>query len=67
MNSLLLNRFSTTNMFSSRAAGSISRNTCRLFCVAFQEPGGFGERAGRAAGCPGGLPGFSAAGPGLLH
>lgn len=32
-----------------------------------QKPRGFRERAGRGARCPGGLPGFCAAGPRLLH
>lgn len=40
---------------------------CWIFSIVFQEPWGFRERAGRSAGCPGGLPGFSAAGPRLLH
>lgn len=38
-----------------------------LFFAVLQEPWGFGERAGRSAGCPGGLPGFSSAGPRLFH
>lgn len=38
-----------------------------LLCVVLQEPWGFRECAGRSAGRPGGLPGFSAAGQRLLH
>lgn len=38
-----------------------------LFSVVLQEPWGFRERAGCSASCPGGLSGFSAVGPRLLH
>lgn len=37
------------------------------FLLLLQKPRGFRERAGRGARCPGGLPGFCAAGPRLLH